>query len=100
MRSIFEANRTYANWSLGSVWDRLKNGFGARTKEQIQSARMKPESLEGGSPRSVSVWDSIRSSALKREGLCQFWIETPMFRVSAQKLNDLGRLIKGMPLDA
>lgn len=85
-------NRRFnSSWSsVTSLWNRIR---GAQAKETVSSA---VKSEVGETSVMSSPW--AKSPEKTISPLTQFWIRTGMFRVSAQKLNLLGRQISQLPL--
>lgn len=77
---------------MTSLWNRIKSAKPTGSDLQPVKAFNSVEQ-----PSVITPW-TISSSKVKREPLNQFWIRTPLFRVSSQKLNLLGRQISRLSL--
>jgi ribosomal protein L22 len=81
--------RFNSSWSsVTSLWNRIRGAGVGKESNLLKTATSKP---------SISPW-SQPAPKKALEPLTQFWIRTGMFRVSAQKLNLLGRQISTLPL--
>ena len=86
--------RFNSSWSaVTSLWNRIR---GAAAKEK-RILNEKNTTASTANQPTISPWSQPATKAAP-EPLTQFWIRTGMFRVSAQKLNLLGRQITNLPL--
>jgi ribosomal protein L22 len=77
---------------MTSLWNRIKSTAKKEDLMTISSPGIE-EAVEIESP-----WTITGKSSMKTEPIRDFWIRTPFFRVSSQKLNLLGRQITRLPL--
>lgn len=93
--------RFNSSWSsVTSLWNRIrgaaKSAEGSTDAVAVTVATAPSTTNTTSSAEVASPWTTV--APLKQEPLREFWIRTGLFRVSAQKLNMLGRQISGLPL--
>ncbi len=107
---------TSSTWSMSRIWNNLKKGLGAKQPPPMmeQSKKVIPEksapsflkqltkehtATPNNSSSPAFLWKPSSKKYSDSE-IARFEVETPMFRCSPQKLNDIGRQLSGLPLDA
>ena len=82
---------------MSSLWNRIRGA--EKNHPQPQEQSIIKESSEGEKIGVTSPWSALEAAkATKPEVLKEFWLRTGMFRVSAQKLNMLGRQITNLSI--
>ena len=85
---------------MTSLWNRIKSTKKDQLTSQLASAPSTNKVDTTTNEEDIATpWTISRNSSTSKSGpITDFWIRTPLFRVSSQKLNMLGRQISRLPL--
>lgn len=96
-RRLYSASSASSWSSVTSLWNRIRSGTANKsTSEELKDVKLNTPTPTP-TPTIATPW-TISNTTKTREPLREFWVRSGLFRVSAQKLNMLGRQITSLTL--